>query len=83
MPPAGFDRAQVDLSRPIVRRDQTERRQGRDRVSVAELAAGARGIGFDGQPLAGDHAFDCSSTTLVLTIPPGGKLGGSWTFARS
>jgi len=54
-----------------------------DNVSVAELAAGARGVSFDGQPLAGDHAFECSSTTLVLTIPPGGKLGGSWTFARS
>jgi hypothetical protein len=53
-----------------------------DNVSVAELAAGARGVSFDGQPMAGDHRFDCSSTTLVLTIPPGGKLGGTWTFTR-
>jgi hypothetical protein len=53
-----------------------------DNVSVAELAAGAKGLSFDGQPLANDHLFECSSTTLVLTIPPGGKLGGTWTFSR-
>jgi hypothetical protein len=53
-----------------------------DHVSVGELAAGARGLSFDGQPLANDHLFECSSTGLTLTIPPGGKLAGSWTFSR-
>jgi len=53
-----------------------------DHVPIAELAAGAQGLSFDGQPLANDHLFECSSTTLVLTMPPGGKLVASWTFTR-
>jgi hypothetical protein len=57
-----------------------------DHVSVAQLAAGAGkagGVNLDGRPLATDHSFDCSSTTLVLAYLPGGKLSGTWTFARA
>lgn len=57
-----------------------------DHVSVAQLAAGAGragGVSLDGRPLATDHSFDCSSTTLVLAYLPGGKLSGTWTFARA
>jgi hypothetical protein len=50
--------------------------------SVLGLAAGVGGLSVDGQPLASDHRFTCSATTLVLKTADG-TVKGTWTFRRS
>jgi hypothetical protein len=54
-----------------------------DLVALAQgLASGLNG-GIDNQPLLGPNGFTCSRTTLTTTAPPGSKVTGTWTLART
>jgi len=60
-----------------------------DNEPLSALVSGVGGAGGAGaggalgnQPLSGPHRFTCSADRLVLSLPPGSALTGSWTFSR-